>query len=220
MSLGVWGFTLFGMVCTLDALVQIASDLQTRQGQEPRVLQRYLGLASAGAAVLPGLFVAGYTGVLLAATAVPLWGKQPRLLGPLFLSSAMSSGSAAIVAVSSTLMPVGRAGESRLQRLEAILTLAEGAVLLAWVCSLGTTARPITSGRLGGVLRHGVGGVGIALPLVVAAVAEQLPAKLQRQASLISSLLTLSGVFALRYVVVEGGRLSADDPRATFDLTG
>jgi hypothetical protein len=31
--------------------------------------------------------------------------------------------------------------------------------------------------------------------------------------------LTLCGVLALRYAVVEGGRLSADDPQATFDLT-
>jgi len=32
--------------------------------------------------------------------------------------------------------------------------------------------------------------------------------------------LTLAGVFAVRYAIVMGGRQSAADPQATFDMTG
>ena len=59
------------------------------------------GLAFLGG--LSGFFVAGYTGVVPAATARPLWRKRPALLGPLFLSSAMTSGAAAISAVASAM---------------------------------------------------------------------------------------------------------------------
>jgi hypothetical protein len=35
-----------------------------------------------------------------------------------------------------------------------------------------------------------------------------------------SAALTLAGVFVVRSAIVIGGRLSADDPGATFDMTG
>jgi hypothetical protein len=35
----------------------------------------------------------------------------------------------------------------------------------------------------------------------------------------VSSALTLAGGFALRYVMIVGGRNSADDPQATFEMT-
>ena len=47
-----------------------------------------------------------------------------------------------------------------------------------------------------------------------------LASGLRRMANLVAPALTLCGVFALRYAVVEGGRQSADDPQATFDMTG
>ena len=46
-----------------------------------------------------------------------------------------------------------------------------------------------------------------------------LPERMRR-AALVSAALTLAGVFAVRYAVVNGGRQSADDPQATFDMTG
>src|SRR2546428_6481915 len=42
-----------------------------------------------------GLTLAGYSGVLLAATNIPLWAKS-KLLGGLFMASALASGSAAV----------------------------------------------------------------------------------------------------------------------------
>ncbi len=166
-----------------------------------------------------GFFVAGYTGVLLAATAVPLWSKQPALLGPLFLSSAMSSGAAAVAATATVIGPGQGRAHDGLQTLEAFSTIAEGVLLTAWIVRLGATGKPIAEGRLGAVVRHGVIGGGMALPLALTAGGRNLPHGQRRLVTRAASILTLAGVLALRYAVIEGGRQSADDPQATFDMT-
>jgi formate-dependent nitrite reductase membrane component NrfD len=89
-----------------------------------------------------------------------------------------------------------------------------------WIMALGSTAKPIAGGRLGAVVRHGAVGAGMALPLTVSALSLYLPRRLRRPAAVVSAALTLAGVFTVRYAVVVGGRQSADDPRATFDMTG
>ena len=97
MSVGTWTLTLFGAFCTVSALVQAAEDgLFGRRSGAARLLRalpsRSIGLAG----VAPALFVGGYTGVLLAAPAVPLWTKSYLLMGPLFLASSLSTATAAI----------------------------------------------------------------------------------------------------------------------------
>jgi len=220
MSLGSWSLTAFGAVSTLVTANQFAEDMARRQGREPAAFQRRIGSVLATMGMVSGFSVAGYTGTLLAATAVPLWARRPALLGPLFLASAMTSGISAIAAVQALIPAEDEFGIGRLPRLEAISTIAEGALLTAWLVSLGSTRKPLVEGHLGSVVRHGVAGAGMALPLALSAISEKLPHPLRRLANLAAPALTLCGVFALRYAIVEGGRLSADDPQATFDLTG
>jgi formate-dependent nitrite reductase membrane component NrfD len=178
-------------------------------------LIRFLSVANGAL----GFFVAGYTGVLLAATAVPLWSKRPALLGPLFLSSAMSSGVAAIGAAAVVSDALDDASEARLQNLEAAATIAECLALAAWIASLGATARPLQTGQIGVIVRQIVVGAGIVLPMALAGIGQRLPRRFRRPLAGLASALTLAGGFALRYAVVEGGRISADDPRATFEVT-
>jgi hypothetical protein len=104
--------------------------------------------------------------------------------------------------------------------LELVTSLAEGAALAAWLYALGPTAKPLLTGRLGTMVRHVVAGAGVALPLAIGALGSTLPRPARRGATLLASALTLAGGLALRYTVVAGGRASADDPRATFELTG
>jgi formate-dependent nitrite reductase membrane component NrfD len=220
MSIGTWGLTLFGMVITLSTVLQFGNDRAARAGRSSRGTKGPVARAIALLSALSGFFVAGYTGILLAATAVPLWSKRPILLGPLFLSSAMTSGTAAITAVATARRFEDRTADHRLRTLETISTISEGVLLVGWIVALGPTARPLTEGRLGKVVRHGVVGTGIMLPLLISAAVDYLPRQLRRAATLIASALTLSGVFALRFAIVEGGRQSADDPQATFEMTG
>jgi hypothetical protein len=69
-------------------------------------------------------------------------------------------------------------------------------------------------------VRHGAVGSGMALPLAVSALVPHLPRRMRRPATFVSAALTLAGVFAVRYSIVVGGRQSAADPEATFDMTG
>jgi formate-dependent nitrite reductase membrane component NrfD len=220
MSVGTWGLTVFGVVSTLTAGLQLLDDRSARDETRPsdarRTVQKLLGLLGG----LSGFFIAGYTGVLLAATAVPLWAKRPALLGPLFLSSAMTSGAAAISVVALAIDHEESSAHNQLRTLEALSTVIEESLLVMWIMALGSTAKPIVVGRLGTVVRHGAVGGGMVLPLTVAALSPHLPRRLRRPAAVVSAVLTLVGVFAVRYAVVIGGRQSADDPLATFDMTG
>jgi formate-dependent nitrite reductase membrane component NrfD len=223
MSIGTWGLTAFGIVSTGITAWQSARDLaiQPVAGVDPSrraVRAAFFTLDLLGGIL--GIFVAGYTAVLLVATAVPLWSKRPTFLGPLFLSSAMASAAAAILVVIEVLTSEETVSAERLSRLERLAALAEGVTLVSWIAALGPTARPIVTGHIGGIVQHGVGGIGIALPLVVSAIGTKLPPRARRATALAASAFTLLGGTALRYAVVEGGRRSAADPQATFEITG
>jgi formate-dependent nitrite reductase membrane component NrfD len=222
MSVGTWGLSVFGMVTTLLGAMQLAEDLRPRPSTDRGThhVRSVVEVALAALSAVFGLFVAGYTGVLLAATAVPLWSKRPSLLAPLFLTSAVSSGAAAVATAVALLDPEGTAAEDGLRQLETVAAIAEGLLLTTWVYSLGATARPLVEGDLGLVVRDGVIAGGMSLPLAIGAISERLPGRAKRAAGLLASVLTLAGVLALRYAVVEGGRRSADDPQATFAMTG
>ena len=220
MSVGTWGLTAFGIISALTTFLQVLEDASPRHDRLSGGAQRWAWQALSVLGASSGFFVAGYTGVLLSATAVPLWSKRPALLGPLFLSSAMTSGAAAIAAASTFTGSESSVTDDALQTLETISTVAEGLLLVAWIVALGPTAKPFTDGRLASIVRYGVVGGGMVLPLVITAACEQLPRRMHRPATLVSTALTLAGVFALRYAVVEGGRRSADEPQATFEMTG
>jgi hypothetical protein len=132
----------------------------------------------------------------------------------------MTSGAAAISAVDSATEREEVDAHDRLRMLETISTVTEEALLVTWIMALGPTARPIVEGRLGAVVRYGAVGAGMVLPLIGAALSSYLPRRLRRPVAIASATLTLSGVFAVRCAVVMGGRWSADDPGATFDMTG
>jgi formate-dependent nitrite reductase membrane component NrfD len=219
MSIGSWGLTTFGLISAVATGLQLLEDRSSRGGDR-RAARHPAGDVLALFGALSGLFVAGYTGVLLAATAVPIWSKRPALLGPLFLSSAMTSGAAAITAVAAGLEREEGGAFARLRTLETLSTVAEESLLVMWIIALGPTAKPITEGRLGAVVRHGAVGGGMVIPLAISALLHHLPRRMRRPATLASAGLTLAGVFAVRSAVVLGGRLSADDPQATFELTG
>lgn len=221
MSVGTWGLTVFGAFSTLSALIQAAEDgLFGRDTALARLLlrlpSRLLGVAGAG----PAFFVSGYTGVLLAATAVPLWTKNYLLMGPLFVASALSN---AMAAISLIVAAGGRASHQalrRLERLESLVMAAEALMLAAVRLNSGKTiARPMNEGRLGRIYRFGVLGTGLGLPMLLNAPSAWLGRRMPRGISILAALLTLVGGALFRYLIVSAGHRSADDPQATFELT-
>jgi formate-dependent nitrite reductase membrane component NrfD len=220
MSLGTWGLTLFGGFCALSALGEAARAGLLGEATGPARLGRLVpGRVVGAVGMLPAFFVSGYTGVLLAATAVPLWTRSHLLLGPLFLASALSSATAAIALVLAAARGTSRETLGRLERLDALTLLAEVGLLVAIRANLGPTlAWPLRHGRLGQLFRLTVG-VGLLAPLALQGRALLQTTTPTHVKAAVASLCVLAGGYLLRYVMVMAGRASADDPHATFELT-
>jgi formate-dependent nitrite reductase membrane component NrfD len=213
MSLGTWGLVSFSLFSGSSAAIQACQD-GLFGTDVARTAERLPNTALGAIGTIPGFFVGGYTGVLLGATAVPIWAKSANLLGPLFLSSALSSASSAIILALAATGAEDTALD-RLEEIERIAITAEACLLAAAAARLGPTAQPLRDGQLEKVMKFGVIGAGILAPLTL-----QLMNRKRRshRLTIAVSILSLGGGFALRYAVVMAGHASADDPQATFDF--
>lgn len=216
MSLGSWGLSVFGIFATMGAVVQAAQDGLLGSSKTAKRVATLPVTAPAIAGTGPAFFVGGYTGVLLGATAVPLWGKNALLLGPLFLNSAFST---AVAAVNLGVALQGNAPKTtneRLDGLDRVVICTELALIAASRANLGELEAPITEGKNGALLTYGTGVAGLLVPLALQTLNRN---RHSRVLSAFASVLVLIGGFILRYSMVVGGNASADDPRATFLYT-
>lgn len=213
MSMGTWGLGVFSVLETACLAMIVRRWLLGDRCIPPRQAEQAL-LAANGVA---GLFLAGYTGTLLAATAVPLWSKRPGILGPLFLSSAVSSGCAATTLSLHASSDDAHDGDA-LTAMDTVASLTKAGLLAAWVASLGDVAGPVVEGPRGRIVRDGCILAGVVAPLAIEAATWNSP-RWRRAGRLAAASLSLVGTLALRYAVVSGGRASAADPRATFSVT-
>lgn len=217
MSLGVWGLLTFSAISGLTAVIQAARDGLLGAWWGARWLahlpQRVLALPGA----LCATFLGGYTGVLLAATSIPLWSRS-KLLGGIFISSALSTSSALI----GLILRLGRApGKAlhKLERLEWAALLLEILGLLAFLRTSGRAARPLVgtaTGEKGRTFWGMVFGSGLILPWLLQTF--RLVGKRSRRRSngLLISLLVLIGGYFLRKTIIEAGHTSSKDARTTL----
>lgn len=194
-SFGAWGMTVFGLFAFLGFLRALAEDGYTRGVGLTRV---FTGLPWRILAVIGGflgLFVAGYTGVLLSVTNRPIW-ADTNLVGLVFLLSGASTAAATII-----LLVRGRRGvlARSVQRLESFDTwimALELVALTALIASLGAVARVWLS-WWGVLFLLGVVLAGLLVPLVL-----HLAPRPDPRASTTAAVLVLIGGFLLRVVVV------------------
>jgi formate-dependent nitrite reductase membrane component NrfD len=213
MSLGTWGLMTFSFFSGMSGLLQAAQDGVF--GKEGAALVRRSPASEIGViGTIPAFFLGGYTGVLLGATAVPIWAKSANLLGPLFLSSAISSASSAI-ALGLVATDANEASLHRIEDIKLVAIMAESCFLGAMSTRLGETGKPLREGRLGAIVTYGVVGGGIVADFTLRLANNR---RRSRKLTVAASVLGLAGGFALRYAVVMGGHASADDPQATFDF--
>lgn len=200
MSVGSWALLLFGLFTFLAALAAVSEERQ-----RPRVLQsapvRFLrrrgpSIIVAVLGSIFGLFIAGYTGVLLAVTNRPIWADS-SLLGLLFLVSGASTGAAALILLGIRRRAANPATLGWLRWFDQRVLILELIVLVAFLVSLGSVARVFLS-IWGVLLLVGVVGIGILWPLFMErARGAHGPRDLVRAASLV-----LVGGFLLRVVVL------------------
>jgi formate-dependent nitrite reductase membrane component NrfD len=221
MSIGSWVLMVFGGLSTLVASIQAARDGEFgRSSAISRLLLALPSRAIEAAGLLPALAFAGYTGVLLAATAVPLWTKRHLLMGPLFVASAFSNATAAIALWLALRERPDKTALERLEKLESLALIAELALLVSIKRQVGpVTARPLEHGRTGLLHSYGVLVGGIGVPLLLQAKTVVLGKPPARTMVLVASALVLVGGLVFRYVMVIGGHESAEDPAATFEMT-
>ena len=188
MSVGAWGLLLFGGFAFLAAAGAAAEE-----GRLPwprlRILAegtlgRVIGVLASGF----GLFIAGYTGVLLAVSNRPIWADS-NWLGILFLFSAASTAAATLLLLATRTGHGASAAAAWLARFDRGALVLELLALIAFVVSLGQVARVLV-GAWGVLLLLGVVGLGILTPL------------LRPEPHVRAARLVLVGGFLLRTVVL------------------
>jgi len=99
MSVGAWGLLVFGVFATVSFIGALVRDDRLDSGPARfigGIAGGWFGALWAFAGLLLGLFVAGYTGVLLSVSNQPVW-SDTWALGGLFLASALSASVALLV---------------------------------------------------------------------------------------------------------------------------
>jgi formate-dependent nitrite reductase membrane component NrfD len=211
MNLGSWALVTNGAVATLTVMRMLA-----HEGKVP-VIGGLLRLLPerllAGLGVPTSLLQAGYTGVLLGTTSIPVWYTSP-LLGALFMSSSLTTGAAATGLVSTLAGRVSREDHDAIASLGLALGTAEVALLGGYVATSGEAARPLLEGKEGAMLAGAAGALGAALALDALAV---ISGRKSKGISLIANLLALAGGALLRWAIVRAGRASAGDREGTLE---
>lgn len=128
MSVGVWALVVYGAFATVAFLYALVGDGKIGLPFARRAagsLDGALGKVVFGIGAVIGLFIAGYTGVLLAVSNQPVW-SDTWALGGLFLASGLS-GSAALLLFLLRYRPEAEGSAASLivsERLYALLELA------------------------------------------------------------------------------------------------
>jgi formate-dependent nitrite reductase membrane component NrfD len=219
MSMGVYGLLALSIFSGITALIQGARDglLGSWWGA------RWLATLPQKLLAVPGMlfatFLGGYTGVLLAATSVPLWSRS-KLLGGVFISSAFSTSSALISLI---LRIVGAPSRTlrKLEHLEWGAILLEITGLLAFLRGSGRVAHPLVGSgpdEKGRTFWSLVFGSGLMLPWLLqsASLLSRRSEKRKRGRGILISLLVLIGGYFLRKTIVEAGHTSSKDARTTL----
>ncbi len=183
MSMGAW--CLFAFSNT--AAGAVGADLLGRR-REAKLL--------GGLTAFLGTYLGSYTGALLAATAVPVWGRSRAFLGPIFVCTAVGSGAS----VARIVLPDGptSAGATR---------IATGAMATELVIS---HLNELRLGELGEVLEQGRAGKLFRLAKTFTTAGLALRATRRRGASP----LFLAAALLFRFAWIDAGKASARDDEA------
>lgn len=211
MSNQSWALVVYGNLSGLVAARQAAEDGLLGRSFLSRLLIKAIPARLLGVLALPvALFVGSNTGTLLSATSVPIWARNWALMGPMFLSSGVSTA----LSYLSLVLHLGRWGEERtlqvLRRAERLILLVETGLIVASLLRMGRWGKPLFSKEIGPLFVGGTLLAGIAVPFAL------LFGKESRGKSILASTLVLLGGLAFRFAVVHAGRESADDPEAYF----
>jgi formate-dependent nitrite reductase membrane component NrfD len=203
MSLGSWLILLFSgvtFVSFVDALIDRGTFSLGGWRRDGATLHGHRwGLVWSLIGAMLGVFVAGYSGVLLSATEMPGW-RDSTLISALYVATAAATGMAAMLLVQALRGRRWLADAADLVRVNVMVIVWQLLLLLVFVMTLGGAASVFLTGLpLFGLVAAGVlGGVAPLLMLRFGS-ARVAPATAALAAALI-----LAGGFLLRFAVVMG----------------
>lgn len=203
MNVGTWILSASGGTAALAALATLASEASPA-----------LEMIGDGAGLVAGLLgppLAGYTAVLLSNTAVPAWNGARRTLPFLFVASAATSAAAML----DLLPPEGKAAQRAARAFGIAGKLAE----LVSVALVERDLAAASSPRVVAPLRRGTSGAlwKLASALTAASLMLSLAPGDSPRRRKARGLLGTLGALGVRFAIIQVGRASARDPRATFE---
>ena len=201
MSMGVWTLVAFSGFASAALLLVVALPLLTRGGVPPTAGRAVLFVLVAGTAAF-GAVLATYTGVLLGATAVPVWSSHHRLLPFHFGIVALGSASAVLELLGfhlTALQGIGLTVSALETGVGACLELTRG----------DAEARALAHGESGFLMRTAGLCTGPAT-LVFRALGWME----------VAAVCFLAGAVLSRYGWLHAGRVSARDPEETLARQG
>jgi formate-dependent nitrite reductase membrane component NrfD len=202
MSMGAWALAGFGACAFLAALFTLLED--TRGSRDFTGAKKIVGVVGA----FFGFFLAAYPGVLLGATAQPLW-TNSHALGALFLAVGASSGAAAMALL---LVFGGRRSADGVAALRLTLVLALLVQLLSvvvFVVSVQAAGSMKASAALA-LLINGPLSMLFWTAIIVGAVLPLLMGFMGRGSlalTAVASILVLVGGFVVKSVIMAAGQI-------------
>lgn len=194
MSMGTWILTSFSSAAGLCIISEFMHN-------------EVLGNTSTVVAGVLGLALSGYTGVLVANTAVPLWQRPHRLLPALFLSSAAASAASLFDVLGNT--DREQSAVRAFGTMGRVADLALSELVERHVATVPEAARPFREGFSGFVWKS-------ARFLTAASLVVSLVAGRNRKLNRLSGILGTLGGLCTRFGIHYAGQASAMNPRATF----
>jgi hypothetical protein len=191
MNVGTWILSAFG-ACATGAL-----------------LPGRIGDAASVGAGIAGLPLAGYTGVLLANTAVPLWQNAWANLPPVFVASAAASTASAMEML--PLSPTEQRVARRMAVAGKLSSFGADLALERQLKKIEQVGRPLDRGLSGALWKTAKVCKAASL---VCSVLPRKPAWLR----VTGGLLGTAGALCTRFSLFHGGRASSRDPHATVAM--
>lgn len=205
MNVGAWGLLGFGLLAFLAAL---AIFLEDTRGAQLSGFNRWVGIIGS----LFGFFIAAYPGVLLGATARPLF-VSAHWLGALFLAVSGATGGAAIALILSLVGAQARESLSRVMRVTAFALIIQLIALVLFIVSVSGAGSEgmskalslLLSGPYSVTFWLGAVVIGLVAPLVL-----QFGGVIKKAAPgmvALVSVLVLVGGFLAKYVIIAAGQV-------------
>jgi formate-dependent nitrite reductase membrane component NrfD len=204
MSMGAWALLGFSAAAFLAVLLTLLEDTSTRNLSGPKLVVGIVGGFFA-------FFLAAYPGVLLGATARPMW-IHGHALGALFLAVGASSGAAAIGLILAALGRRGRDGIARVGTATVLALVIQLLAVAAFVWSVQSSGSAqalkalslITSGPYSALFWGGAIAAGSVLPLLLGLIGLKWPSA---GLTAVASVLVLIGGFLVKTVIMAAGQV-------------